>query len=850
MSTSPHDVPGKLPLDNLPSRLSSFVGRDREIDELVGLLDGERLVTLVGAPGVGKTRLALQVASRTQTSLAAGAAFVDLAGLAEPGLVPRVIATTLGVHTAHDDLLLQSIAERLRQSPLLLVLDNCEHLIAACAHICERLLMLCPGLRLLATSREPLRCEGELVWRVPSLTMPPELAENRTERLVLEELEQFESVSLFVARARAVRGSFRLTDENAHDVATICRRLDGIALAVELAAARTALLSPAQIAARLDDHLRLLTGGARTALPRQRTLEATLGWSYQLLSLAEQSMLGRLSVFAGAWTLAAAEAVATSDLDDRDAPGVVETLGSLVDKSLVQVMDDTVGEPRYRLLEMVRQYAFERLTESGEATLIRDRHCDWFLSHVVKTEPLVYWAPPVAWLDELERDHDNLRAALDWCLLAPDFSSTTDPQLRDRGLRLVLALFWPWFDRDHISELRWWLESLIAVHPDAPSSVLARACLAGSLLAMHQRQLDREVELLDRGSRIAEIVGDGWAVAWATECAGHVARTQAQPERAEPVLRMALERFEGVGDRWGVAWSLRDLGSVAIYAGHLARACELLESSLAVSREIGDGYCESLALEYLGRAVHHLGDLDRALVLLEQARTIAQQLKYGQGTSRVEFALGRVVLDTGDLGRAAELFGRALAEHRVLGQQNGLAACLEGFARIALAVGEAPRSARMLGAASAILDAHGFKRQPIDVPWYESLVRDAQAALPGEAYDRAFREGSAQDFEDVERDMAAVQASVKARQLDNPVRAAAVSTSGPLTAREREVAASIALGLTNRQIAERLVVSRRTVDGHVASILGRLGFATRAQIAVWAAEHGLAAPDVSSASQA
>jgi non-specific serine/threonine protein kinase len=399
------------PPTNLPISLTSFIGREREIAEVTRLLAGppseSRLLTLTGAGGCGKTRLALRVAGEALGDFPDGVWLVELAALADPALVAGAVAMAVGVREVPGRALTESLVDHLRDRTLLLILDNCEHLVAAAAGLADVLLRSCPRLRVLATSREPLGSAGETIWRVPSLTLPPLSAADAP---LLEPLTRYEAVRLFVERARAAVPAFAPSAENAPALVEICRRLDGIPLAIELAAARVRVFSAAQIAARLDDRFRLLTAGPRTALPRQQTLRATVDWSYDLLAEPERALLRRLSVFAGGWTFEAAEAVAAGDGIQTHA--VLDLMAQLVDKSLV-IAEEQRGAVRYRLLETIRAYARDRLLEAGEAERTRDRHLAYFLGLAEEAEPRLRGAEERVTLDRLEAEHANLQAALE-----------------------------------------------------------------------------------------------------------------------------------------------------------------------------------------------------------------------------------------------------------------------------------------------------------------------------------------------------------------------------------------------------------------------------------------------------
>lgn len=853
MSTSPQPPPGASGYAEgrragLPARLSSFVGRGPEIAELTRLLVSHRLISLVGPPGVGKTRLALEVADRAQAQQVEAAVFVELAGLAEPDLVPQVVATALGVQDRPGQDMMVTVAEAIASREIVVVLDNCEHLIETCAHLTEALLVACPRLRVLATSREALRCDGELIWRVPSLSTPADAlfeAGSPSEALAPSSLLSFEAVQLFVERASTFRPDFKLTVQRSRAVATICRQLEGIPLALELAAARLTVLSPEQIAERIEDRLRLLTGGSRTASARQQTLEATIDWSYRLLPEIDQTLLRRLSVFAGGWTFDAAEAVC--QLGETPSP-FLDVFGRLVEKSLVQVDEDAAGEPRFRLLEMIRQFAFERLIEAGEVTLMRDRHRDWLLAYVERVEPLHYWAPTVQWLDQLEANRDNVRAALDWCVVSPSFASSDNSQSRDAAFRLALAAFWPWFSRGHIGELRWWFQTLLRSHEHMSPRLLARATIAAGLLAEHQDDLVEATALQERGFACADRCGDAWAMAWSIQASGLVARRQDDLDRSERLCRESLERFQTLGDAWSVSWGLRNLGVSALRAGDLSRARELLTESLRVTRSIGDDYCASLALTYLGQAACVQGEYDEAFTTLAEALDLARRFRYARGIGAAAEWLGRTALLQGNLRQAAALLRESAVVRERMGDRGAVAACLASFATLASSM-RADAEAVVLGSAAiGIRAAPGGALSPADRRSIDAAIAAARSHLDPATVEQSWERGANSTIQTA----LAIAEELCERVLSTEEAGSPAQPSAPptnqrtdlLTTREREVAALVAQGLTDRQIAERLVVSRRTVNAYVASILGRLGFATRTQIAVWAVERGCPAPDL------
>jgi len=527
-STPPHT-------NNLPLQLTSFIGREKEISEVKQLLSktrpgAVRLVTLTGSGGTGKTRLSLQVAADLLSSFADGVWFIELAPLADPALLPQTVATTLGLRVEGNRPVFTALIENLREKTILLVLDNCEHLINSCARLAEALLSTCPDLRILASSREALGIPGETAFRVLSLSLPEASAS-------FETLVECEAGRLFIERASAILPDFAVTSHNAPAIAEVCRRLDGIPLAIELAAARVSVLRVEQIAARLSDRFRLLTGGSRTALPRQQTLRATIDWSHDLLQEEERILLRRLSVFAGGWTLEAAETICGWNGLEKDE--VLEVLTHLVNKSLVVAERHSGAEARYRLLETVRQYARDKLIESREGEALRQRHGDWFLALAEQAEPELWRGRGQAgWLDRLEAEHDNLRAALDWALETEQFEA---------GIRLAVALWWFWMHRGYFQEGRHWLEAGLAQRGRLPKPLLAQLLCAAGRLAARQRDFD-----------LAEVHGEE-----------------------------SVALFRELGDKANLARAIRAL-SATIGEQYVGRTEPYDAENLALCRELGD----------------------------------------------------------------------------------------------------------------------------------------------------------------------------------------------------------------------------------------------------------------------
>ncbi|MGH3146816.1 MAG: ATP-binding protein, partial [Rubrobacter sp.] len=541
-----------MPRSNLPLQTSSFVGRERELAEVRALQASSRLLTLTGPGGSGKTRLALETAAGLAGDFRDGVFWVELSAISDPGLITASVARVLGVRGGTGLSPEEALLNHLEDKQTLLVLDNCEHLVGACAGFADALLRSCQGLKILATSREAFRIPGERAWIVPSLSLPDPQSKPKP-----KEAARFEAVSLFVQRVAAVVPNFTLTEENTAAVVRICERLDGIPLAIELAAARVRVLSPSQIASRLDDRFLLLTGGSRVAVPRQRTLRAAMDWSHELLSGRERALFRRLSAFTGGFSLEAAEAVCSADDIDRDE--ILGLLFRLVDKSLVLVVrGEERDEARYLMPETVLRYASEKLGEAGEEDRVRSRHADFFLRRAEEAEPGLVGAEQGTWLGRLDTDHANLRTAMGW------YAARGEPEAI---FRLAGALWWFWFMRGHYGEGREWLEGALAKGGDTPSKYRAKALTAAGDLAFLQSEYGRATERLEEGLALYRTLGDERGIASAVQLLGSIAREQGHYEQAETFHGESLALWRGLEDDWGVAQSLNYLGFVAWLRG-------------------------------------------------------------------------------------------------------------------------------------------------------------------------------------------------------------------------------------------------------------------------------------------
>jgi non-specific serine/threonine protein kinase len=673
--------------NNLPLHLTSFVGREHEISEVWRLLSAARLLTLTGSGGCGKSRLALQAATGLLGDFPGGVRLIQLAPLAHPALVPQTVAVTLGIREARERSFPAALAEHLHGQKVLLVLDNCEHLVVACAQLAEALLQACPHLRILATSREALGVPGEQAFRVPSLAAP-----DPAEALTAEALGQYEAVRLFVQRAAMALPGFRLTSDNAQAVAQVCRRLDGMPLAIELAAPRVKMLRVEEIADRLTDTFDLLAGGSRGALPRHQTLRATMDWSHHtLLSGPERALLRRLSVFAGGWGLKAAEEICGQALPPQAGGrgegnlAVLDLLTLLVNKSLVIVEREQGQEARYRLLETLRQYGSQKLVEAGEEDVVRERHYDWFLALAERAEPeLRGGRDQAAWSRRLDIEHDNLRAGLRWSLAAGQVEA---------GTRLAAALWAFWTDRGYFREGRGWLEAGLARREQLSKPVVARVLRGIGRLAARQGNFDIAEAYAAESVALCRELGDQTELAPALRNLGAVVQERGDLERSETYFAEALGLYQKAGHKYGISEQLCDLGWCAVMRGDHARGVLLLEEALALMQEIGDSY----------------------------------------GIGYTLFALGTSRCLQGEAEEATRLLGEGLTLLHQLGNTWMIVSCLQALARVANLRGQPGRAARLLGASEHLDEMIGGEREGFWIRVIQEPARASARAQLGEA---------------------------------------------------------------------------------------------------------------------
>jgi predicted ATPase/DNA-binding SARP family transcriptional activator len=783
---------------NLPAARTSFVGRQREMVEVKRELAMTRLLTLTGTGGSGKTRLALEVARELFGTYPDGVWLVELAPLSEGALVAQAVATVLGVQERPERSLTDTLVDFLRAKRALLVLDNCEHLVDAVARLADILLNSSPHLRVLATSRESLNVEGELNWPVPSLSAPSLLRSP-----TVEELEGYESVRLFVERARHRNPAFSLTSENAHGVARICGRLEGIPLAIELAAARVGL-SVEQIAARLDDSLKLLTTGSRTASPRQRTLKGTLDWSYALLSELERRLFGQLSVFAGGWALEAAEVVgAEGDTEQGD---VLDWLSRLVEKSLVVAEATGGGGVRYRMLEPIRQYAQEKLEENREAEEVRRRHAGFFLALAEEAESRLRGPEDMQWLERLETEHDNLRAALSWTL------ERGEAEL-GQGLAGALWLFWE--ARGYYGEGHRWLEQVLAKGSKA-SAARAKALEGDGWLVYNSGDVDQAAVAAQEGLKVSNEAGLGGTVtAKFLRILGWIAMIKGDHERAKELLKESLTLSRETDDKWGIADSLLGLGSALDFSDNREQAKELLEEGIVLARELDNVNILARLLLTLGYTFLLEGDYERGAALNEEAAALFRERGYKGGLEMALDNLGWAALLQGDHKRAKTTYEECLTLCKELGERMTAAESLEGLACLAGTEGEAERAARLFGAAEALREAVGYQHTPEEEALGEPYLATTRSRLDEATWEVSWAEGRAMSMEQAieyalseEKPMTSISPALERTDADEPLN---------LTSRERQGAILVARGLTNHQIAQELVLSEHTVITCVTS---------------------------------
>jgi predicted ATPase/DNA-binding CsgD family transcriptional regulator len=760
------------PADRLRGELTEFVGRRAELVLVRQALSSARLVTLIGPGGIGKTRLAVEAASSARRAFSDGVGVAELGGLRDPALLVPEVARSLGLADKSARWAVASLSDRLANRRVLLVLDQCEHLADACAVMADALLRACPGLRIVATSRHVLGVPGEVTVAVPPMTVPADCPSAAP-----EELLRYEAVRLFADRAAAVLPGFAVDTENGATVAAVCRALDGIPLAIELAAVRLRSLSPQQVLARLDHRFQLLSGGGPAGQPHHRTLRAALEWSYGLLTEAEQAMWRRVSVFAGSFDLDAAEAVCAGE--GIAARSVLDLVDGLVAKSILAHAAGN-AKARYRLLDTIGEFGLQKLRAEGGERPFRARHRDWYAALAARRE--AFGPRRAEWITDLDTDHENLRAAIEFCV--------SDPQEAAAGAELACDLWRYWETHGHLTEGR-------------------------RITAALLDKLDETAEVRPR-----------------TLCvAGFLALVQGDASQARALLEAALAAARQAGDVRNVAYASSFLGYAMYYLGEEDQGHALVENALELHQQSGDQVGVVLAQMQIGFIHLCAGEAESAAGWFSQCARTCENSGIAWYHAYARWGLGVAALLLADHGAAARLVRTALDSMRKLDDPMGVVLCLDALAWIAVEPDRAPRALTLLAAADAAWAAIPATPHPGLREHHDAALAAARDAVPESAFAAAVAEGAAMS-----------QAQAIAYALGEPAQPKARLDAGPtaghpgqLTRREQDVAALVARGLSNGEIAGALIISARTVETHVQHIMDKLGVGTRAQIAAWSA---------------
>lgn len=764
------DLPSDFPLlatldsrpNNLPVQLTSFIGREKEIDEIKELLKDTHLLTLTGPGGAGKTRLSLQVGADVIDEFSHGVWIIELAPLIDPQLLAQKITIELGIKEEAKRTLEETLCSYLKDKEMLLILDNCEHLIESSAGLSEKILKTCPKLKIIATSREALKCTGEQVYSVMSLKTP-----DFNDKLTPEQLAQYESVRLFIERALTVNPKFRITNENAQALSGICSQLDGIPLAIELAAARVKVLSTERIFERLSNRFSLLTGGVRTAMPRQQTLKALIDWSYDLLSEQEKMLWSRLSVFNDGWTLDAAEEICSDDRIDKDS--VLDLLTLLAEKSIL-IFEES-GE-RYNILETLKRYGEERLEGTNDAGNIYSKYLRYYVELSEFAEPKLNGEEAQLWLDKLEKEHGNFQFAIEWAL---------KNGLQNEGFRLAGALSLFWDIRGYYSAGRGILENMLNTAKDISKPVLGKVIVRAGLLAQSQGDYNEAMKFYEQSLALYMEQGDKDAISTVLRSMGNVVYEQGDYDRARKLIEAHLEFKREIGDKRsiadslndlgnmaydqgdyeqarnfheeslslrreigykrGIAGSLNNLGNVAYNLGDYEMAQKLQEESLAIKRELGDKKGITTSLHNSGILAYANGDLKKAKSLFEETLTLVREIGDKTGIADSLHDLGFIEYEQGNFDQASKFYDESLAVHRETGNKLGLVYCITGLAAIACKVREFKRAASLLGFAETALLSMNTVFERDGKILYEQTLGNVKSELSEEEFNEHWCNG-------------------------------------------------------------------------------------------------------------
>lgn len=805
---------------SVPTMFTSFVGRERETSEVARLLTTSRLVTLTGTAGCGKTRIAQHIAETEAHRFGGELAWVELARLTAAHLVTQEVMRALDIAENPAVSLQENLSDALQDRGLVLVLDNCEHLVSACAGL-VKVLLTATKVRILATSREPLGVSGERLYPVPPLTVPP-AGDSATD------IAGFEATQLFVERARAILPAFELTTDNAGVVARICRSLDGMPLAIELASARINVLALEQIAERLDLRLVSLPPAPHMTADHHGTLRAALDWSHDLLSTPEQIMLRRLAVFTGGVALETVEVVCAGDGIELDR--VLDLLTLLVSKSLVTAETLRPSESRYSLLETVRQYAEERLIFAGESPTLRDRHLTFYSQLIEDATEEHTGNDQNRWLDWFEAGYADVRSALAWSL---------ESKRVEDGLRIAIALFQLWTVRDYADEGLSWFEALLGRADETVSAtVRANALAHAAFLAGFRGNTAAQMQFGREATKLTDSIGSegNRALVWALAARAHGARAANDFHTEFRLANQVIDLFRELGEDYYLGLALSAYSFTAMSVGEYGVARAMLDEGLVLLREAGTPYRIAMALNFSGDLARCESEYVLAKAAYQESISILRDLDATRDLASALHNLGHACLHLGEVNRAYRLFKESLELHQEQRNTAGMTECLIGFAAVAVVRGLVAEGVRLLGAVEAVGGKRVMAAWQATLMDYEYYLARARAGLSEVEFRAQHTAGRMFPLEH------AIQYALKLA-LTPRTDSRATGYLDQLTKRERDVAAKIAMGRSNEEIAGELLLSKRTVEKHISNIRSKLGATERTQIARWAFEAKLVDPD-------